>query len=166
MKEPITKTIDGMTFIIGQVPGRRALTLFHHLARTVLPAVSVGAQKLVGENSELAEMDLTVVVGALGEALPRLFKDLSAADLDILTDGLLATVLVSSDGKVGPVLRQFDLIFTGQTFTVLKLLAACVVENYGGFLQDGDLGKLLAELKARKSRTSLPPSETPGQSGA
>jgi hypothetical protein len=166
--EPIRKEIDGLTFVIGKIPGRKSLLVLHRLARTVFPALAL----VVKDSLSVESKDLSVdtLMMSLGDALPRLFQDLTEDQFNALINDLLQTVQVidGNGNAIAPVLPQFDLIFTGKPFTVIKLLTASVMENYGGFLQSQEFANAMAAVKAKASASSTSPkkSDSAGPSGA
>jgi hypothetical protein len=112
--------LDGKTFTVQQLPARAALKLMRRLGKVFAPALATFG----GKSGEIDPK-------SFGNALEKVFDELSDDDLDHFTQQLLAGCLV--DDKA-PVLPQIDLLFQGRTFDLVKLLVHAVRANYQDFL--------------------------------
>lgn len=163
--DPTQKEIDGLTFVIGKIPGRQSLIVFHRLARTVFPAVGLALKDVLSAEVDFDELDAGDLVTSLSDALPRLFQDLKEADLNTLIDDLLKNVLIIHEGKASAMLPKLETVMTGKTFTTFKVMAASVVENYGGFLEGAEFAALLQKVEGRSKSKPTPSPSTSSSAG-
>lgn len=168
MREADRREIDGLTFLIAPLPGRRATRAFHRLSKGILPAAAKAAGTATAARDGEGGLGVAAVAAGLSSGLDRLFADLPEAEFEALMDALFATVSVVHDGKSVAVSQVFDSIFAGKVSTVLKLMVACVEVSFGDFLP-ASLGALAAEAMATvtekvASRLRGSP-KTPGSAG-
>lgn len=135
--------IDGTPhrFTVNQLPAFRALRIADRLVAAIGPALgsllsaSAGGKPVKpGEAVDLGSLDVGVAAGAIS----ILFSKLDEAALERLVRELLegSTVdVVDGNGRTqrGPILAQFDVLFSGNLLAALKLLRAALEVNYGDF---------------------------------
>ncbi len=149
----MTKTerieIDGNEYLITQLPGFEALETLGELTRILGPGVVRAAMgALAAGDRSLLDAD----VGA--NAVPALFAGISGKELRNLTERLLKTTELVSEGKRRPVLQVFDLHFQGRTFAAFKLLWAALKVSYGDFRDAVPGLAALATATAPKSQST------------
>lgn len=157
MRKQQTKTIDGMTFTVQQLPAMRAQRLKPRIVSILAgPAAKIGT--VLGGARRLEDLDL----GALAGAFDALAGKLSPDEYEAVTRELLETTLVQQGPNLIPLLPVFDDIMAGRTLTVDKLLLFAVEVNYGDFFDAlrGAFGRTLAESLSKESTIS----STSGQS--
>jgi hypothetical protein len=124
VRELKSRTIDGHTYEVQELPARLALRTLNRLSRHTLPALAraFGAAK----SESLDDID----TGELGAALETLFEHLTDDELDGLTETLLKDVSLV-DGK--PLWAQMDVHFQGRMLALLKLLGFAIEVNFADF---------------------------------
>lgn len=154
--------IAGMQFGISPVTGREGLRLLRRLSKSILPAVG-GA--LVAINSGKTKEERSAKLGqVLQSSLPAVFADLTEDEMDALVDKLLANVVYLGAGGREEALRAAEIIFTGKTEALLRLLWASAGVCFADFF-DGSLGTWAravgAKMKAEFAKETEPTTETP-----
>jgi hypothetical protein len=163
----VLRTIDGMSFQIGQLTGKNTVRMFYRLAKGLFPT----AGKLIGgvvdsKTDELLDLDVGKVLAQLGEALPQLFESVSLGDLEEIQEGFFETVFVRGPkGELVPLLEVYDGLFAGKALASFRLLYACIEVNYRDFWQGGGIAAAAAKLRALRSKASPQTSSSVGQSG-
>lgn len=147
MVETKTRSIDGMTFGVTQLPAIRGLRLFNRLGRVLAPALARAAGSQAG-----GEVDL----GGLAGALDLLFSKLSDDELEGITRELLWNATV--EGR--PLLQEMDATLGGKVGTLLKLVGFAVEVNYGGFFA-ALRGLVPALVRKAAPRSTSPTSASP-----
>lgn len=154
-----TKDIDGLTFEVTQLSGFKALKMFRKLGSALGPALGELAQGF-GEKVDIdAPLEMRRMLPALGAAIPKLFSNVSEADLESITRGLLETTLVLNpeNGKTSQLLPQFDVLMQGKVGTVFKLLAFAIQVNFGSFFSvAAEFARPHLAAKKATSEASLP----------
>lgn len=157
-----TKVIDELTFEVTQLTGWKSLKMMRRLGAALGPALGAAMGELAGDLNitslkALGDKDVSILVGALSEALPKLFENITETELEGIARGLLESVVVHQGDEVVPVLPLFDNLFGGRSGVALKLLVAVVGVNYSDFL--GDLAAFVPRRKtAGSSKDSQPTS--------
>ncbi len=144
MRSTDTRTIDGFSYDVTQLPGMRGVRFLARLGRIVGPSLGGLITSLQGGG--LAGADLSAVAVSVG----RLFIDLTENELEAICRELLgsATYRDPVTQKIVPVMDDFDLHFQGRAASVLKLLAFALEVNYGNFF-DALRGAVTAQGAAK-----------------
>jgi hypothetical protein len=127
-----SRTIDGSTFTVQQLPAMQSVLLLHRLAKTMgggLLKVLAGAGGGGGPKVDLRALD----VDSLIPAMESFFDRFSEADLERLLRQLLETATVQGKGGEMALLPVFDVELQGKPMTVFKLLAFALEVNYRDF---------------------------------
>lgn len=144
MRESQSKTIDGLTFTVGQLPAMRAVKLMHRLARAVGPAM---LKSLAGANvasvKDIANLDLNL--GDAADGVAMMFDKFTENDLEALIRELFETATVVHNGNTVPLMPVFDHVMQGRAGTVMKAVKFALEVNYQDFL-----GALLAQVAGAK----------------
>jgi hypothetical protein len=158
-----TRSIDGLQFSVTQLPGFKAMTMFHRLVRAIGPAAGALGKEIdlatLGKGKLediLGNIDLGQAARGMLAAIPKLTESMSPAELEGITRELLeSSTVVMENGVQGPLLPQFDRVMQGRTSTALKLLAFAIGVNYGNFF---DALKGLAAAASQKLSSEGSPS--------
>lgn len=161
MRTSTTKTIDGVTVTVQQLPGMRGVRMLHRLTKAVGPAL---AASLVGFKSvkslkDLGNADVGAIVGGLGDAVQKLFDNLTEAELEQLITDLLEGALVELEGQTIPLTRPiFDKVMTGRAHVALGFTVFAIEVNYGNFTDvvRKFSAPFLAEMKSKASESKPP----------
>jgi hypothetical protein len=132
MLETKSRTIDGLTFHVTQLPLTKARATLVLLGQRIAPGLEGLSAAMASGGGSLGDADGTAVLGALG----KLLEGLSDADLETLSEtfGSASTVDVG-DGKT-PYLdraRRETVFHGGNLTTYFRWLAFAVEVNYSDF---------------------------------
>lgn len=154
-----TKTIDGITFEVTQLPYTRGHKVLLRLFRALAPAVAEAlGQAPELKERELGSLDIRDVKPALAAAVGRLVQDLSEEDFDFVNDELASHSFVLQDGKKLKLQSEREFLFAGNYWLMFQWLAFAVKVNFLGFLNgESAIAEALARVgqapKASPSRT-------------
>jgi hypothetical protein len=125
------KEIDGFTYSVDQLPGRKSITFLARLGRIVGPSLGplVKALKFEGKTVDLTKLELEPI----GVAIGKLFVDLSETETDAIMRELLQGATYVDGDRIVNVWDTFDLHFKGRPAAGLKLVAFAMEVNYGNF---------------------------------
>lgn len=144
MIENNTRTIDGIVFVVTQLPAIKALHVFHRLGKVVSPSLAKASAALQ-PGAALEKVNLA----DLGGALESFFSSCTPADLDYFVKELLYAT--TADGA--PLLQVLDVKLQGKVLTLLKLLVFAVEVNYADFF--GPVRGLVARAQAITNTSSI-----------
>lgn len=149
-----TRNIDGLDVTVQQLPARAAEHVFHRLMSAVGPALAAMTGKAIPAGSILdADIDL-------GAAINLLFDRLTWPEMEAIQKELLATSLVSVEGKTIPLMPVADDLLAGKIGTLLKITAFAIEVNFKDLFQMASSATgLLAKVR---SSTSPKPSPATG----
>jgi hypothetical protein len=139
-----SREIDGLTFQVQQLPGRRGSRLSARLMRMLLPA----AAEAVGGGGKLptglADLDLS----GLGKAAQTLFERLTVEEFESIREELMEGAMVTMEnGNTVALKPVFDDVMAGRAFTTLKLMQFALEVNFKDFFG----GVLAAAVAAGKA---------------
>jgi hypothetical protein len=128
MRDPVKKTIDGVTFEVTPLGHKTARGAFVRLSKAVGPALARSAGS--GDVTDLTGSDVNVAA-ALGEVI----GNVSDEDLDWFSDVLGKTTRYSVDGEKWPFLDSSnrDVLFQGRLLLFFHWLAFALEVNYSDF---------------------------------
>ena len=131
--------IDGLMVSVTQFPGMEAIKLHSYLGRKIVPALA-GIMGSVGSLKDLS-MESDVDTEALSSAFATLFDQLTESELEKLLLRMLKTTTV--DGA--EVKKEtIDIIFSGRTTAIYKILWFVIKVNYPDFFAlGGSIGLLI-----------------------
>lgn len=144
MREAQSRTIDGITITVQQLPAMRAMKLAHRLGKSLGPGLLRGLSGV--DLTKGAAAVSSVDVGSLAPAVEAAFDRFSEEDLERLVRELFETATVQLDGRTAPMLPVFDATFQGKTSTVFKAIKFALEVNYQDFF-----GALLGAVGAGKA---------------
>lgn len=150
MRASKSKEIDGLSFTVQQLPGKRGSRLWFKLVRLLAPAMAkaLGTLKLTGGASALMQnLDLS----NLGDAVGMLAEKLTPDEFEAIRDELLESATVTTGGNQFPLMTVYDDVMAGRVTTGLKVLQFAFEVNFGSFFEGflAEVGK--AAGKALKS---------------
>ena len=149
MLETKKRDIDGFTFTVMQLPGKRGLRLWRRLGKILGPSLARAAASASGQ----------VDFAGLAGAVEALFDNLTETELDAVVDELTGNALVLYEGSERPLKEVYDVLFAGRVETQLKLLMFALEVNYSGFFVG--LRALVSPLLARAGNASAARSSSP-----
>lgn len=127
--QTITKTIDGVKFLINQAPARKVLKLEKKTVSYLSPLLEV-LEGLKDLNMD-ADIDFSKIVSAVQKTLMGIKED----ELEQYIFDMLEYVSVEKNTSEGTKIynmnntEHFDLVFRGSTLTVYKLLLEVMRAN-------------------------------------
>lgn len=160
MIENRSKEIDGITYVVSQIPARRANKLQRKLAAIIAPAATMFAERYADSPSRAVSFLVEKMDETTFEHIRNELSQVSTADGIPLADG-----------------QQFDAHFTGKLATQLQWMAFALEVQFGNFtdalsgaiekaMTSGMLDPILKKLGLQPQSQSPSTSETSGQSGA
>lgn len=144
MRVEKSKEIEGITFTVQQLGGKRAMRLWTKLFRIVAPALAKTLEGNSLTGMTLAKLDLK----SLGDAVQLLTDKLTPDEFDAMRDELFETAFAVWEGQTVPLNRMQDEIFAGRVLLAFKVLRFALEVNYGDFL-----GGLLGAMPAAASKS-------------
>lgn len=166
MLEQKTKSIDGITYRVSQVGGKRALKMFTTLAKMLAPALAKAAESMpTGGFKSLSTVDLSSL--NIGTAVEALVDRLDEPKITEIIDTLAGVTECNDGGDKWPQLSGvFDIHFAGKMSSLFKWLAFALEVQFGDFFDA--FGSLAQKVGSPKSagQASASPSISSGQSGA
>lgn len=153
-----SKTIDGLTFTVTQLPGMRGALLSWRLGEVLGPALlralsgvkdldSLKPDKLM----ETDVKDLGKLLESTSAGVEQLMAKFRPADLEALIRELCDDATVTENGQEMPLMRVFDLVMAGRPATVFKLIQFALEVNFQDFF-GGVLARVMAMRKASPSK--------------
>jgi hypothetical protein len=140
-----TREIDGFKVRTVQFPAMRSLRTLKRVGEVLGPALA----KAQG-------VDLEADVSALGPAIGALFENIG--DPEALAREILESTTVIQDNRQIPLntTAMIDLVFSGATMSLLKVMAFALEVNFGDFFAAAAAQKeaLAAKQAAAKSAAS------------
>ena len=146
--EAKSKTIDGITFTVQQLPYRKSARLMHKLASSLGPALlrSLAGAPLPTSVAGAAEAAKELDLSNMAAGMQLLFDRFSADDFDRLVSELFETTTITQGGAEVPLLPVLDTAMAGKHGTMLKAIQFALEVNYGNFF-----GAFLAALPVQQA---------------
>jgi hypothetical protein len=142
MIETKEKTIDGVTVMVTQFPGRLSLTNKARLIKLIGPSIA----RIFSSDGGFSFDMLTDAIDALITRLDP--SEFTRFVLDLLKCTRLDGREITD--------TEFDTAFAGNMPFMYKVLGFTLEVNYGSFFGEGGIGKILSKVKKTN-----PPTETP-----
>lgn len=152
----VSKEIDGFTFSVTKLMGKRTVRMSRRLGAAFGPALAelTGGLGEAIRGKSLGDLDASKAIPAIGAAVSKLFQTVNETELEGIYTELLASTTVSdpAKGTTELLMPKFDAFFQGRLDLFYKVLAFAVEANYGSFF--GALGESARPLIARMSQPS------------
>lgn len=147
-RESKSKEIDGMTFTVPQLPGKRGNRMAVRLIGMLAPmaAKALGGGKL-GDIKNLKNLELT----NLSDAVQMLADKMTPEQFEAMQNELLEEAQVVVDGNQIRLMPVFDNLMAGKALTSFKLFSFALEVNFGNFF-DGGLAAGLQSLMEPPSK--------------
>lgn len=162
-----TKTIDGHTYKVTQLPFKKGQKLLVRLYKTLGPAVSEFFAHLPDVKAkELGNLKVTKLLPSIGGAMSVLAERLSEEELEFVTE----TLAEYSELNKGPeqwvkLKGEMEFHFAGRYGAYLKWLGFALGVNYANFLgETGTLKDLIARVAVKGSPSPAESTGTPTES--
>lgn len=168
MLQSETKTIDGETYRVTQLPFKKGQKLLVRLYKTLGPVVAeaLAAIPRIEEGKKLEDLNISTLLPGVAGAATLLAERLTEEDLEYVTATLAEYTLLGKGGdKWVPLEPEMEIHFGGRYRQYLQWMGFALGVNYSGFFgESGGLRALIERVQARAAPSQNTSTGTPTES--